>query len=181
MSNFTEKTLVIMKPDAMRRGLVGEIVSRLEKVGLKIVDARMVQADEELAKAHYPVTDEWLEGVGGKSLGDYQKYGLDPMDSLGTSNAKEIGEMIHQFNMKYLMEVPVVAFVFEGNHSIEIVRKLVGSTLPVLAAPGTIRGDYSTESAIVANAEKRSIENLVHASGSKEEAEREIELWFGKQ
>ncbi len=167
-----------MKPDAMERGLVGEIISRLERVGLKIVAAKLVKVDEELAIAHYPVTDEWLEGVGNKSLGDYQKFGLDPVQSIGTSNPKEIGHQIHKFNMEYLMEAPVLALVFEGNHAVELVRKLVGSTLPLLAAPGTIRGDFSNESAIVANADKRSIKNLVHASGEVAEANREITLWF---
>lgn len=179
MGQFNEKTLVIVKPDGMKRHLIGEIILRLEKVGLNLVDAKMAQADEERAKAHYPVTEEWLLGVGGKSLGDYEKYGLDPVESLGTKEPKEIGEMIHQFNIKYLMSGKVLAMVWEGNHAIEVVRKLVGSTVSVLAPAGTIRGDFSNESAIVANAEKRSIENLVHASGSKEEADREIELWFG--
>lgn len=178
MSNLTQQTLVVMKPDAMERGLAGEIISRLEKAGLKIVAAKLVKVDEKLAKAHYPVTDEWLETVGNKSLGDYEKFGLDPIATMGTSEAKEIGKQIHQFNIKYLMEAPVLALVFQGNHAVELVRKLVGSTLPLLAAPGTIRGDYSNESAIVANADKRSIKNLVHASGEVEEAKREISLWF---
>lgn len=178
MGTFSEKTLVILKPDALKRSLAGEIILRLERVGLKLVDAKMVKVDEELAKAHYPVTNEWLETVGGKSLGDYEKYGMDPVESIGTKVPKEIGELIHKFNISYLMSGPVLAMVWEGNHAIEVVRKLVGPTVSVLAPAGTIRGDFSTESAIVANAEKRSIENLVHASGSKEEASREIKLWF---
>lgn len=179
MSQFNEKTLVILKPDALKRGLAGEIIHRLERVGLILVEAKVVRATDELAKSHYPVTDEWLEAVGGKSLGDYQKYGLDPIESIGTDVPKKIGEMIHQFNIQYLQSGPVLAMVWQGNHAIEIVRKLVGPTLSIIAPAGTIRGDFSTESAIVANAEKRSIENLVHASGSGEEADREIALWFG--
>ncbi|OGE30350.1 nucleoside-diphosphate kinase [Candidatus Daviesbacteria bacterium RIFCSPHIGHO2_01_FULL_44_29] len=179
MNQFNQKTLVIVKPDGMRRHLIGEIIKRLEQVGLDLVDAKYTQANEQLARDHYPVTDEWLEAVGGKSLGDYQKYGLDPMATLGTADPKEIGRMIHQFNIKYLMSGPVLAMVWEGNHAIEIVRKLVGSTVASVALPGTIRGDFAIDSAIAANAEKRSIQNLVHASGSIEEAAREIELWFG--
>jgi len=179
MSQFSEKTLVIIKPDGVKRGLIGEIILRLERVGLQMTDAKMVEASGDLAKAHYPITDEWLEGVGNKSLGDYQKFGLDPKNYIGTDVAKEIGHMIHEFNIKYLMSGKVLAMVWEGLHAIEIVRKIVGNTLPILAQAGTIRGDLSNDSAIVANLEKRSIQNLVHASGSKEEAEREIELWFG--
>jgi nucleoside-diphosphate kinase len=179
--NFkNQKTLLIIKPDGMQRGLAGEILSRLERVGLKIVDAKMVVADHELASAHYPVTDEWLETVGGKSLGDYEKFGLDPMEHIGTKDAKEIGEMIHKFNIEYLMSGPVLAFVLEGDHAVELVRKLVGSTVALLAPAGTIRGDFAADSAVLANSEKRSIRNLVHASGTHEEAETEIKLWFGK-
>lgn len=180
-SIMNQKTLVLIKPDAMARGLAGEILSRFERVGLKIVDAKLTRASRELAEAHYPVTDEWLEGVGNKSLGDYEKFGFDPIKSIGTKDPKEIGKKIHEFNIKYLTSGNVLALVLEGNHAVEIVRKLVGSTISLLAPAGTIRGDYSNESAIVANAEGRSIENLVHASGTPEEAEQEIQLWFSER
>lgn len=180
MNIKNQKTLLIIKPDGMQRGLAGEILSRFEKVGLKVVDAKMVEADRELATAHYPVTDEWLEAVGGKSLGDYEKFGLDPIEFLGTKEPKEIGEMIHKFNIEYLMSGKVLAFILEGDHAVEVVRKLVGSTVALLAPAGTIRGDFCTDSAVLANSEKRSIKNLVHASGTPEEAEAEIKLWFGK-
>lgn len=180
MNDFKQKTLVVIKPDGMVRNLCGEILARFERVGLKLVDAKMVEVSEELAQAHYPVTDEWLEAVGGKSLGDYEKNGLDPIKFMGTNEPRKIGEMVHEFNIKYLMRGKVLALVLEGNHAVEIVRKLVGPTLPLLAPAGTIRGDYAMESAIVANALHRSIENLVHASGTPEEAAREIKLWFGE-
>lgn len=182
MSNNSvmQRTLVVIKPDGMARGLAGEIISRIERAGLNIVESKITQPDEELTKEHYPVTDEWLMAVGQKSLGDYEKFGLDPVGSLGTDDPKEIGRMVHQFNMKYLTSGRVLALVFEGNHAVEVVRKLAGATVSLLAAPGTIRGDYSTDSAILANSEKRSIQNLLHASGTVEEAEREIKLWFGK-
>lgn len=178
---MAEKTLVLIKPDAMRRNLAGEIISRFERVGLKIVDCKMVQADEKLAAAHYPVTDEWLEGVGGKSLSDFEKYGVDAVEVMGTNDPKEIGKLIHKYNQENLLGGPVIALVFEGDHAVEVVRKLAGSTNPILAAPGTIRGDYSNHSALVGNMQKKPIQNLVHASGTVEEAEREIELWFGKK
>ena len=89
-----------------------------------------------------------------------------------------IGKMVGKWNMDFLMSGPVVAIIFEGNHAIENVRNIVGSTIPTLAAPGTIRGDYSLESAISANSRKRAVYNLIHASGTPDEAEREIKLWF---
>ncbi len=176
---INQKTLILVKPDAMRRRVAGQIISRLELVGLRIVDCIYKQADHDLASKHYPVTDEWLTKVGGNSLSDCEKYGVDPMELLGTNEPKEVGKLIHQFNIDFLKSGPVLAIVFEGPHAVEIVRKLVGHTIPVLAAPGTIRGDFSSESAISAGTEKRTVENLIHASGSVEEAEREIELWFG--
>lgn len=178
---MNQRTVVIIKPDGIAKGLVGEITSRFEKVGLKIVDMKMVQPSDELAQAHYPVTEEWLVGVGNKSLADYEKFGLNPVEYMGTKDPRQIGEKIHQFNIKYLTTGEVIAIILEGIHAVEVVRKLVGPTIPVLAPAGTIRGDFSIESAVVANAESRSIENLVHASGSVEEAEREIKLWFGEE
>lgn len=181
MSQMNQRTLLIIKPDGMKRGLAGEILARFERVGLKITDAKMIQASRELAQAHYPVTDDWLISVGQKSLGDYEKFEVDPVQAVGTNDPKKIGEMIHEFNIKYLTSGKVLVFILEGNHAVEIVRKLVGPTISLLAPAGTIRGDYSTESAIVANSEHRSIENLVHASGTSEEAEVEIKLWFKEE
>lgn len=178
MDNLVQKTLILIKPDAMSRNLAGEIISRLQRVGLRIVDCKMRQADKELAAAHYPVTDEWLEAVGGKSLSDFEKYGVDAVELMGTADAKEIGRMIHQYNQESLLSGPVMALVFEGLHAVEVARKIAGPTNPILAAPGTIRGDYSNHSALAGNIEKKPIQNLVHASGSVEEATREIELWF---
>lgn len=178
MKDLKQKTLVLIKPDAMDRNLAGEIIARLQRVGLRIVDCKIVQADEKLAAAHYPVTDEWREKVGNNTLSDCEKYGFDPVEMMGTADAKEIGKMIHGFNQELLLSGKVMALVFEGKHAIEVTRKLVGSTTCVLAAPGTIRGDYSNDSALIASLEKRPISNLVHASGDPEEAEREIKLWF---
>lgn len=175
-----QKTLVILKPDAMQRGLAGEIISRFERVGLKLTEAKLVNASKELAQAHYPTTPEWLEKVGNNTISDCEKYGVDVKDAIGTSVAAEIGEQVHKWNMEYISSAPVLAMVWEGTHAVEVVRKLCGPTLPLLAAPGTIRGDYSSNSAISENVENKPIRNLVHASGTLEEAEREIELWFGK-
>ncbi len=179
MKDVTQKTLVLIKPDGMKRNLAGEIIRRIETIGLKMIKAKLVEADDKLASEHYPATDEWLNLVGEKSLSDFVKYEMDPIEVLGTKEPREIGELILKFNKEYLMSGPVLAMVFEGPHAIELVRKLAGSTNPILAAPGTIRGDYCTDSALLSDIEKRSIYNLIHASGEPSESEREIELWFG--
>jgi nucleoside-diphosphate kinase len=176
-----EKTLVLLKPDAVKRALVGEIVHRFEKVGFKIIALKLVYPTKDLAKKHYPVTDEWYRAVGNKTLKDCEKYNLDPIKNIGTKDPVEIGKIVHKLNIDFLTSGPVVAIVLEGVHAVEIVRKMVGETVPALAAPGTIRGDYSSISAVYSNIKKRSIYNLVHASGSKEEAEREINHWFSKE
>lgn len=181
MDQFVQKTLVLIKPDALERNLAGEIISRLERVGLKIVDCKMVQADAELAKAHYPVTDEWLIKVGNNTISDSEKYGFDPKEMMGSDDPKELGEMIHRFNQEYLLSGKVIALIFEGKHAVEIVRKIIGHTIPVFAQPGTIRGDLANESVVFANYQGRSVYNLVHASGTPEEAQREIKLWFREE
>ncbi len=179
MKKLVQKSLVLIKPDGMARNLAGEIIRRIEQIGLKMVDAKMVSASDELASKHYPETEEWLNLVGEKSLEDFVKYDMDAVEVLGTKEPMEIGRLILKFNKEYLMSGPVLAMIFEGPHAVELIRKLVGSTNPIMAAPGTIRGDFCTDSALLSDIEKRSIYNLVHASGSTDEAGREIELWFG--
>ncbi len=175
-----QKTLVLIKPDAMERGLAGEIISRMERVGLKIVNCKLVQADENLASKHYPITDAWLTKVGNNTISDCEKYGVAVKEAMGTDNSIEIGKKVHNWNMEWILSAPILALVLEGVHAVEVVRKLCGPTLPLLAAPGTIRGDFSTASALSENIVKKPIRNLIHSSGTVEEAEREIELWFGK-
>ncbi|MBR3263731.1 nucleoside-diphosphate kinase [Candidatus Saccharibacteria bacterium] len=148
----TECTLVILKPDALERGLVGEIIQRFERVGLEIVGIREVLPDKELCRAHY-------EGIGGL--------------------ATRLGEKVYRQVEKYLTRGPVIPIIFEGVDAVSEVRKMIGPTEPKSALPGTIRGDYAHMSYEYANANNIAIENLVHASGSSEEAEQEIKLWFG--
>jgi len=173
-----ERTLVLIKPDGVARGLVGSILHRFETIGLKIIALKMVHVDKEFAQHHYPVTTEWLGKVGTNSLTDCEKYGMKAREYFDTDNAVEIGKKLHVWNVDFLISGPVVALVLEGVHAIEVVRKMVGVTIPNLAAPGTIRGDFSSHSAISSNMRKKAIANLVHASGNKQEAEREIKLWF---
>lgn len=174
-----EQTLVIMKPDAVKRGLSGEILSRFERVGLKIVGAKMVWMTPEFAKKHYLADRvEWVKGLGEKSLMAYTKNGTDPKVNFGTTDPYEIGKVVAKYLIDYVCSGPVIAFLLEGNLAIEIARKLAGPTLPIMAAPGTIRGDYSNDSTDVANSRCRGLFTLVHASGNKEEAAYEINLWF---
>ena len=174
-----EKTLVVLKPDAILRGLSGEILKRFEKAGLKLIGAKMVSVSKELAEKHYPADrHEWIEQIGHKTLANYKKLEADVKKLLGTDDTKEIGKMARVWLLDYITSGPVLAVVFEGPHAVDLVRKIVGHTLPLESAPGTIRGDYSFDSSLLANSSKRAIKNLVHASGSKEEAEYEIPLWF---
>ncbi|MBI4004748.1 nucleoside-diphosphate kinase [Candidatus Roizmanbacteria bacterium] len=174
-----EQTLVVLKPDTIARGLVGEIIVRFEKVGLKIVASKMMQVTKELAEKHYPIErEEFIRGMGMKSLENYRDLGIDVLKEMGTEDPIEIGKMIRSWLVDYITPGPVLALVLEGPHAVELVRKLAGHTLPFLAAPGTIRGDLAFDSSFLANTRKRAIKNLVHASGSQEEAKFEIELWF---
>ncbi len=174
-----EQSLVLLKPDAVQRGIIGEILHRFERSGLKIVAAKLVQADEKLASGHYPNSVEWKRNVGQRTVDDCNKYGIDLKKNMGTEDPVEIGEKVKKWNMEFLMSGPVMAFVFQGPHAIERVRALVGPTVPVNAPAGTIRGDFSLDSAIYGNIRNRAIYNLIHASGSVDEAKVEIKLWFG--
>lgn len=177
-----ERTFVILKPDAVQRGLVGEIICRFEKAGLKVAAAKMIKPSKELADKHYPLDRrEFIEGLGNKSLNNYKELGIDPVKELGTDNPHEIGKAVQGWLVEGISSSPVIAMVLEGPHAVELVRKLVGSTLPIKAEPGTIRGDFSFDSSSLANSEKRAIRNLVHASGDKDEADFEVSLWFSKE
>jgi len=174
-----ERTLVLLKPDALEQGLVGEIISRFENAGLKIVATKMVHPDEEIAHQHYPTKRrEFIEGMGNKTLQSYKEEGHDAKTNFGTDDPFEVGLQLQKWLVDFITSGPVIALVLEGQNSIKQVRDIAGHTIPVKADKGTIRGDYSDDSAIKANAEKRSIQNLVHASGDKSEAEFEIRLWF---
>ncbi|NMB91959.1 nucleoside-diphosphate kinase [candidate division WWE3 bacterium] len=176
-----ERTLLVIKPDAVKRGIVGEILQRVENMGFVIKAAKLVQVDEKLGEAHYPNSEEWKRNVGVRTIEDCEKYGMDLMENMGTTDPIEIGNLVKKWNVDYLCSGPVFAFVLEGLNAVERLRSLVGHTVPTKAAPGTIRGDYSLDSAILANMNKRCILNLVHASGTVEEAKDEINLWFKKE
>jgi nucleoside-diphosphate kinase len=135
-----------------------------------------------MAQKHYPVEREsFIRGMGEKTLENYKKYGIDPIKRHGTDDTYEIGKMIQKWLVDYITSGPVLAFVLEGPHAVELVRKLCGHTLPLMSAPGTIRGDYCFDSSYLANTAQRAIKNLVHSSGSIEEAKYEIPLWFSEK
>lgn len=173
-----EKTLVLIKPDGVKRGLTGEIIRRIEQRGLKIIALKMFQASKaELAK-HYSDSEENLKVMGEKTLATYHKYGMDPMKEVGTADAAAIGRLVHGWIVDFMSSGPIVKMAVQGLHAVEMVRKLVGNTMPASAEMGTVRGDFSVDSAVLANAQKRGVRNIVHASGSLPEAEIEIKLWF---
>lgn len=174
-----ERTLIIVKPDGVKRGLTGEILSRFERAGLKIVGVKMIKSPIDTLHKHYKSTDkEYLQSLGNKTLKTYEKYGMNAKKGLGTDDPLELGKMVMDWLLSYMTSAPVVAAVLEGRHAVDNVISLVGPTMPVSASGGTIRGDFSTDSAAYANVEKRGVMNLVHASGSIEEAQFEIALWF---
>lgn len=146
-----ERTLVLLKPDAVQRGLMGKIITRFEDVGLKIVGMKMVWMDDKLGKKHY-----------------------DEIGQVG----KRRGEKVLKLLLNFMTTGPVLALCLEGINAVENVRKMCGSTEPKQAAPGTIRGDFSHISFAHADEKGKAIENVVHASGNFEEAKQEIALWF---
>mgnify|MGYP001560524795 FL=1 len=173
-----EKTVFIIKPDGVKRGLIGEIISRIEKRGLKIIALDMVWASKEEIDSHYPKDEAWIKRLGEKSMANYQQYGVDPKEKLGTDDPLEIGRMIRKWVVEYMTSGPVVKAVVSGVHAVDMVRKICGNSLPNLADMGTIRGDYSVDSAVSANLNKRSIRNIIHASENAQESENELGLWF---
>jgi len=176
-----ERTYVMIKPDGVQRGLVGEVISRFERRGLKLIAMKMVKPSLEHIDEHYPKDDSWISRLGDKGFNCFAEYGIDPKDAMGTDSNFEAGKMVRQWLIDYMMEAPVVAMVIEGIHAIDMVRKIVGPTLPNKAEIGTIRGDYSVDSPAAANLNKRSIKNLIHASENKEEAQKEIYHWFSQE
>jgi len=145
-----ERTLVLLKPDAVQRGLMGEILVRFERAGLKVVGMKLVWADEAFARRHYREED------------------IVPRR----------GEKVWKLLLKGITDGPVLAFVLEGIGAIEIVRKMVGATEPRVAVPGTIRGDYAHVSYGYADAKGIHVKNLIHASASADDAKLEVPLWF---
>ena len=168
-----ERSLVILKPDAVRRSLMGEIIKRFEQTGLKISAMKMFVPTEEKLLAHYHKDDEWFLKKGNRVIDDLKSHNM-PIEK----EAIEYGKDIIRTIVRYMTAAPVVAMVIEGNQAVAVVTKLVGTTEPVTSDVGTIRGDYTVDSYGHSSFENRAVRNLVHQSESPEEAEREIAIWF---
>ncbi|MFA7244241.1 MAG: nucleoside-diphosphate kinase [Patescibacteria group bacterium] len=176
-----QRSLVLVKPDGVQRGLVGEVIKRLENRGLKIVALKMVKPSLEHIDNHYPKDEAWIERLGHKGFTVFEEYGIDPKEMMGTDSKKEAGKMVRKWLVDYLLDAPVVAMIVEGVHAIDMVRKIAGNTLPSKAEIGTVRGDFSVDSPAAANLEGRAIKNIMHASETPEEAEHEITHWFSDE
>jgi nucleoside-diphosphate kinase len=173
-----EQTLVIIKPDGVQRTLIGEIIKRYERIGLKLIGMKMVIPTPEMATDHYMIGgEEWLENVGKKAAAAYEKKG----EKSPYATYRENGMAILKTNAKYLSSGPVVAMVWQGAGAVELVRKITGATAPSIADVGTIRGDFTLDSYALADTDQRSIRNLIHASGEIEEAKKEIPIWFKEE
>lgn len=171
-----EKTLVILKPDAVQRGLIGETIKRLESTGLKLVALKMVAATEEQLLTHYNKDDVWYAKKGERIVEERKAAGM-PVDK----EAIEYGKDIIRALVKFMTCGPVVPMIWEGNQAVGIVKKIVGSTEPLTSDSGTMRGDYTLDSYELASLDERAVRNLIHCSDPVEDAAREIPIWFSQE
>jgi len=175
-NSHKQQTFVMIKPDGVQRNLIGEIISRFERAGLKLVALKMTVPDRERLSTHYSKTDEWYESKGQKAVDNMTKRGIVP-----TKPAIEYGRDIVRALLDFMSAGPAVQMVWEGNRAMDIVKKLVGGTEPMTSDIGTIRGDYTLDSYDKANEDNRAVRNLIHATDpadGEEEAAREIGIWF---
>jgi nucleoside-diphosphate kinase len=168
-----ERTFVILKPDTVQRSLIGEVIKRFERTGLKFTAMKMFVPTEEKLMAHYNKDEAWFLKKGNRIIEDLKSHNL-PIEK----DAIEYGKDIIRTIVKYMTAAPVIGMVIEGNQAVAVVTKLVGTTEPATSDVGTIRGDYTVDSYGHSSFENRAVRNLVHCSESPEEAEREIALWF---
>ena len=169
-----ERTLVLIKPDGIQRSLIGEIIHRYERSGLKLIGLKMVVPTPEFVERHYLVDPEWRMKVGTKTIESYRAKGKMPP----ANDPAQAGELVLSYMKSYPSSSPVIAMAWRGMHAVAIIRKITGGTEPLTSDVGTIRGDLTIDSYEVADLDTRAVRNLIHASGSPEEAEKEILLWF---
>jgi len=180
MKNFDnkqEQTLVIVKPEGVQRSLVGEVIRRYEQCGLKLVGLKMLIPTRKLALDHYSIDPDWAIKSGTKTFESYKAKGLP----LPGKDPVEFAEGIRRKLMDFMSSGPVVAMIWQGMGAVAVVRKITGSTEPLTSAPGTIRGDYTIDSYTAADTDARAVRNIIHSSGSVEEAAKEIPIWFDKK
>lgn len=175
-----EATVLIIKPDGVTRGLMGEIIKRLEQRELKITALEMFHPTKKQIDGHYPKSEKWISRLGDKSLAACSLNDFDPIKEFGSKNNFIIGKKVRAWLIDYMISGPIVKMVVEGSYAVAMVRKIVGATMPADAELGTIRGDFSVDSGAIANTEGRVVSNLVHSSETVEEAKHEVKFWFGK-
>ncbi|GIW66833.1 MAG: nucleoside-diphosphate kinase [Candidatus Parcubacteria bacterium] len=177
-----ERTLVLIKPDGVERRLVGEILARFERAGLKIIGLGIIKPSKNLIEKHYPKSKDWVENLGNNFVKTCQENNIkfNLKEDFDVENIYQLGLLVRKWLVDFMCSGPIVKIALEGNHAVEVVRKIVGTTIPYKSSPGTIRGDYSIDSPLVANIEKRALKNLIHASGNTKEAEYELKIWFKK-
>ncbi|MFA6194633.1 MAG: nucleoside-diphosphate kinase [Patescibacteria group bacterium] len=168
-----ERTFVILKPDAVQRGLIGETIKRIENTGLKLVALKLVLATEDQLWKHYNKDDAWYQKKGERTIEERKAAGM-PVDK----EAIEYGKDIIRALVKFMSCGPIVPMIWEGNQSVGIVKKIVGATEPLSSDSGTIRGDYTLDSYELASLDERAVRNLIHCSDPVADAEREIPIWF---
>lgn len=173
----TERTLIIIKPDGIQRSLIGEIIHRYERTGLKLVAAKFLLPSREKVKEHYNLDPTWVQRVGEKTIASYEKKGIKPP----SSDPLVLGQNVLKILQDYITEGPVLAMVWQGMHAVGVIRKITGGTEPLTSDVGTIRGDLTIHSYQIADTDGVSVKNLVHASGSPAEADGEIALWFNEE
>lgn len=171
-----EKTLVIIKPDCSQRSLIGEIIKRYERIGLKLIGMKMTTASEKHIEKHYTLDSNWKKITGEKTIESYKKKGKTPP----SNDPLKITAAILKNLKKYMTSGPVIVMVWEGAHAVKIIRKITGGTEPLTSDVGTIRGDFVLDSYEMSDGDNRAVRNLVHASGSVKEAEMEIKHWFNE-
>lgn len=167
---------MIIKPDGIQRSLVGEIIRRYERVGLKLIGLKMFVPSPKMIGEHYLLNPGWKRMVGEKAIESYKKRGLKP----SSEDPEEVGDRVIDGLKKYLSAGPVIATAWQGAHAVEVIRKLTGGTEPRSSDVGTIRGDFVLDSYQMADSDTRAVRNLIHASGSVQEAEKEIAHWFSQ-
>ena len=171
-----ERTFVIIKPDGIQRTLIGEIIGRFERIGLKMTALKMLVPTADMIEGHYTLDPEWRMKTGMKSIKGYTDKGLKPF----FEDPLKVTEIVLKNLVRYMTAGPVIAMVWQGSHAVEMVRKLVGGTEPRTSDVGTIRGDFVLDSYVMSDTDGRAVRNLIHASGSTKEAEDEIAHWFKK-
>ncbi len=169
-----ERTLVLIKPDGVQRTLIGEIIKRYERIGLKLVALKLLVASQDQIEKHYTLDPNWRLVTGQKTIQSYIDKGLKPP----SEDPLEVTARILENLKKYMTSGPIVAMVWQGAHAVQIVRKVTGKTEPLTSDVGTIRGDFVLDSYEMSDGDGRAVRNLIHASGSIKEAEMEIAHWF---